>query len=55
MFIPPNHKVRKVGRFLEALMENAQKAWNLGEHASIDEQVVLCNLAEMLVQASAEA
>ena len=43
MFIPPNHKVRKVGRFLQALMENAQKAWNLGEHASIDEQVVLCN------------
>jgi len=43
MIIPPNHKVRKVGRFLQALMENAQKAWNLGEHASIDEQVVLCN------------
>ena len=44
MFIPPNnHKVRKVGRFLQALMENAQKTWNLGEHASIDEQVVLCN------------
>jgi|TARA_B100001540_G_scaffold295695_1_gene296742 hypothetical protein len=42
MFIPPNHKVWKVGRFLQALMENAQKVWNLGEQVFIDEQVVLC-------------
>ena len=44
MFTPPNHKVRKIGRFMQALMDIAQKACNLGEHASIDEQVVLCNL-----------
>ena len=54
MFIPPNHKVRKVGRFLQALMENAQKVWNLGEHVFIDEQVVLCN-SRKRSYASAEA